>query len=204
MRGKLMDGEAAPRRDYANPVEQVFSYARRAVPCGPSRPREQFRRRDARRASEMACTCSKLAERGTLMVTSTKCWFPRPAHADALGRYQAIHVRDGCGNALLQACGSRVEQCVQSALSQPRPDPNHDRGDNERGDGVGVLQPRDASPLADHTAAIPRNHDKSAPHIGGEMQRIGFERLTRIFAGHTRERRASGSNQFPSPDPESK
>ena len=24
-------------------------------------------------ASEMACTCSKLAERGTLMVTSTKC-----------------------------------------------------------------------------------------------------------------------------------
>ena len=54
-------------------------------------------------ASEMACTCSKLAERGTLMVTSTKCWFParrtRTRSVESTPSSPCDRVRD----ALLQA-----------------------------------------------------------------------------------------------------
>ena len=42
-----------------------------------------------------------------------------------------------------------------------------------------------------HTAAMPEDDDERAPHIGGKMQRVGFQRFAGILASHAGERARS-------------
>ena len=71
VRGQLVDGEAAALRDGANRVEEMLVVRARGSTCTTTSAGTIVSMLRST-ASLAACACSRLAVRGTLMVTSTK------------------------------------------------------------------------------------------------------------------------------------
>ncbi len=101
----------------------------------------------------------------------------RAAHAHAVHVEHALHARNGPGNFLLQAFRRGVQERVQRAAAELRTHPQNHRRDRQRGERVGVDQPRQIPDLPGPHQADTGDDDKGAPHVGREMERVRFQRL---------------------------
>ena len=100
---------------------------------------------------------------------------PHALDRDHAGR-AASDAPDGFGGACRRGIGQRVDG---AAAEPPAGDADEHRND-ERGGRVRPL-------VAQRHAAEPDQHRDRRPHVGAEMQRVGFQRLARGFAGHAVE-----------------
>ena len=134
MRGKFVDGEASALRDGANCFEQVFIAARARLDVNHYvRIRHDFldvlldgvardvRLLEAGGARDADGDVDEIALAGA-------------AHANALAAQDAFRVCNCCGDLLLQAAGSHVEQCVDRFFAEARADPDDDTGDGQGGE----------------------------------------------------------------------
>jgi len=116
--------------------------------------------------SLMAETRSSGSVRLTATARST-----HPLDADDAG-----HLPRDRGNAFADAFGRRVGQGIDGAPAEPPAGNADENRDHDRRRGIG---PR----IAERDAAKPDQHRDRRPHVGAEMQRVGFERLAGRFLG---------------------
>ena len=85
-------------------------------------------------------------------------------------------------------CGATSSSASAVRLPEPRADPDNHASHAERRHGVQPAQPRDSQSHAQPRAADAQNDDERAPHVGGKMQRVGFQRVAGIFCQHPAQR----------------
>ena len=92
---------------------------------------------------------------------------PHPLDGDHAG-----HLARDRGDALADAGRRRVGQRVDGAPAEPPAGDADENRDHQRRGGIG---PR----VAERDAAEPDQHRDRRPHVGGKMQRVGFQRFAR-------------------------
>ena len=101
---------------------------------------------------------------------------PHPLDADDAG-----HLPRDCRDALADTFRRGVGQGIDGAPAKPVAGDTDEDRDHDRRRGIG---PR----IAQRDAAEPDQHRDRRPHVGAEMQRIGFERLAGCFPGDAAQR----------------
>ena len=81
-----------------------------------------------------------------------------------------------------------VEQRVNGVPCEPPTDAQDDAGDQNCGDGVGVLQPGEPEALAGQGGRKAEHDGQRSPHVGGEMDGVGGQRVGAGLAGDAAER----------------
>ena len=102
------------------------------------------------------------------------------AHTDALDGHDAADVLGGTGDGFRRTGRRSVGQRVDGAPAEPPAGDAHEDGDNERS---GCVCPW--VPCGDR--AQPDQHRDRRPHVGAEMQCVGFQRLARGVARYAIE-----------------
>ena len=111
----------------------------------------------------------------------------RAPHSHSLHVQNAVHAFKRPRDLLLQSLRSRVQQGVQSAPAELRPDPQDHPGDGQARQRVRVNQPRQIPGLAGPHQPDSGDDHRGAPNIGRKMQRIRLQRFARIFPGRLPE-----------------
>ena len=112
---------------------------------------------------------------------------PGAADAHAIDFEDAVNARDRVVDLGAHARRRGVEQRVDGAASQSPTDGDHDSGDKQRGDGIGIAQPVDVIGASDENQRQSEHDHARGPDVGGEVQRVGFQRLTVVFGGDAAE-----------------
>src|SRR5213082_170008 len=107
----------------------------------------------------------------------------RAPYAHSFYFQNAIHTFQGPRDLLLQALRRRVQQGVERASSELRPDPQDHCRDGETRERVRIDQPRKTPNLAGPNEPDSNNDYGRAPNVGRKMQRVRLQRLARILPG---------------------
>src|SRR4029077_16746842 len=83
--------------------------------------------------------------------------------------------------------GGNIQKGVERASAEARADPKNDGGDGEPSKGIGIDQPGHVPGITGPNEPDADDDDDGAPDVSRKMQRIGFQRVTGVFFGHTRE-----------------
>ncbi len=94
---------------------------------------------------------------------------------------QAIHARNRGDNLVAHSRRSGIEQSVDRLAGQPPAHVDHHAGHEQRSHRIGVAQPVDIPDSPQQNQEQTENHDPARPDVGGEVQRIGFERLAVVL-----------------------
>ena len=85
-----------------------------------------------------------------------------------------------------------IEQCVDGLVGKPPTDAEDDAGDNDGGNGVGVLEPWQGEAFAGE-GGCEADHDRErGPHVGGEVDGIGEQSVRAVQAGNAAESARAG------------
>ena len=107
------------------------------------------------------------------------------ADARAIDIHNAIDGGDGIKNLATDAAGRSVEQGVDGFSRQTPAHGDDDDCDEESGDGIGFLEPRDPVSFASPDEGQSKNHNGAGIDISREMEGVGFEGLTVVLLGNT-------------------
>ena len=88
----------------------------------------------------------------------------------------------------MHAFGRGIQQCFQRAHSEPRTHPNYKSGNGQRGERVGIPQPRNSDARSKPYRSHSQHDGQRAPHVRGKMQRVRFQRFAFIFSRHAPKR----------------
>ncbi len=188
MRRQFVHRQSSPLRDGANRLKEMLVASRARLHMHHHVGRERCGRSSLPTASLAACACSRLAVRGTLMVTSTKYrWPARRTRTRSVFKTPSVSFTARVMSSP-QAAGSHVQQRVQGSSSEPRAHPDNYARHAQRGHRIEPAQPGDPESQSDPRGRDSDDHDECAPHVGGKMQCVRFQRLARIFLGHAIQR----------------
>jgi hypothetical protein len=105
------------------------------------------------------------------------------ADADAVHFEKAIDAAHGVDDAAAGPGGCSVEEGVNRLAGEAGADKDDHPADEQRGNGVGVDQPRNAVTSADEDQSQPQGNHAAGPDVGGEMQGVGLQGLAIVFVG---------------------
>ena len=193
MRGEVVNGQSASLGCGANGIEDVLASLR-----------SRFHMHHDVRGNNLAdAPLHLITDRVHLLETHRsrdadryvhKVPIARSPDAHALGAQHAFELLHCSRHALLQSGRSCIQQSIGGAPAQPRRHPDHHRSHAQRGNRVGVTKPT-------HTGSLPhpghrhtQDHHRRAPHVGGKMQRVCFQRLAYVLPSDACER--SGPQQI--------
>ena len=154
----------------------VSSSSARGAASTPTSARGISARIASATRSLIASTRSSGSVRLTATTTSTNSLSPT---GRTRTRSTATTPRDAPATRRTRFGGARrrgIGQRVDGAAAEPPAGDADEHRDDERG---GRVRPR----VAERDAAEPDQHRDRRPHVGAEMQRVGFQRLARGFAG---------------------
>jgi hypothetical protein len=103
------------------------------------------------------------------------------AHAHAIDGDDAAHLVGNRGDAFCRARRRRVRERVDGAPPEPVAGDADEDGDDGRRDRVRPGK-------SERDAAEPDEDGERRPHVGAEVERIGFQRLARSLVGHPVEK----------------
>ena len=120
--------------------------------------------------------CSAVSKRGTATRRSAKarCRSGARAPVPAPPRPRCAPPR---GRSALRAGGGRIQQLIRGAARQPPGKAQDDGRDRERGQRICIAQPANAESHARIGGGQPHGDRNAGPDVGGEVKRVGFQRL---------------------------
>src|SRR5579862_1604253 len=110
-----------------------------------------------------------------------------PPNPNAIHFEDAINAQDGIVNLGPHARRGGVEKGVHGAASESPTYRNHDPGHEEGGNGIGISEPFNPKDAPNENQPKTEYDHAGGPNVGGEMECVGFERLTVVFGRNAAE-----------------
>ena len=106
----------------------------------------------------------------------------RPPHSYAAALDDPGRLLSRARDRLAVSFGRAVGEHVHRFPSEPDAQGDDDRRDAERGQGIGLLEPRtETEAAAGANEGETEDHDSDAQHVGREVQGVGLERLASVL-----------------------
>src|SRR4029077_10646220 len=94
-----------------------------------------------------------------------------------------IHAADCVADFVVQSFGRGVQQSIKGALAESYTHPQNDRGNTQGGECVRICKPGEIPVVAGPNERDAEDHHDGAPHVGGEVQGVGFQSFAGVFFG---------------------